>query len=83
MSQLAPKFTEVVVSKNSLLRQEKYPEYSQTSVYNDHPWNPKIVVLKGGPCPEVIYVVNGTSKWWPLLTGGSYSEVVISLGLTV
>jgi len=24
----------------------------------------------------------GTSKWWPLLTSGRYSEVVVSSGLT-
>jgi len=34
----------------------------------------------------VIYVVKvlyGTSKWWPLLTGGRYLEVVVRSGLTV
>ncbi len=30
----------------------------------------------------VIKVLNGTTKWWSLLTGGRYSEVVVSSGLT-
>jgi len=40
-------------------------------VHKDHPWAPKIGVQ------------NGISKWWSLLAGGRYSEVVISSGLTV
>jgi hypothetical protein len=42
--------------------------------------------LTGVRCSEVIYVAKAvieTSKWWLLWTGGCYSEVVVSSGLTV
>ncbi len=36
-------------------------------MYNDHPWDPKIVVVADrGYCSEVIYVLtvpNGNTKW--------------------
>ena len=41
----------------------------------------QVVVVK-----RVIYVIkvqNGTSKLWPLMPGGRYSEVVVSSGMTV
>ncbi len=44
------------------------------------------LLFGGGRCSEVIYGVKvyyETSRWWPLLTDGCYSEVVVSTGLTV
>jgi hypothetical protein len=39
-------------------------------VYNDHPWDPKIVaLLTGSCCVEVVYIIKieiGLLKWWPL-----------------
>jgi hypothetical protein len=41
--------------------------------------------LTGGRCSEVDLVLKllGRDLEWPLLTGGRYSEVVVSTGLTV
>jgi len=41
--------------------------------------------LTGGRCSEVVLVLKllGRDLGWSLLTGGCYSEVVVSTGLTV
>jgi hypothetical protein len=47
---------------------------------------PLLTGVTGGRCSEVIYVIKasqGTKKWWSLWTGGRYSEMVVSSGLSV
>ncbi len=55
-------------------------------VYNDHSWDPKILpLLTSGCCSEdSLFSKSGKydSKKWSLKTGGRYSEVVVSSGLT-
>ena len=41
------------------------------------------VVLVQRSFNYVVKVKNGTTKFWSLLAGGRYSEVVVSSGLTV
>ncbi len=57
------------------------------AVYNDHPWDPKIVAVVDKWSLFRGHLHNkfgtGTSKLWSLLTGGHYLEVVVSSGLTV
>ncbi len=51
-------------------------------VYNDHPWDPKTVAVvdrwllfRGNLCDKSRI---WTLQWWPLWTGGRYSEVVVN-----
>ncbi len=60
--------------------------YNQTCVQQPLMEPQKWSLLTGGCCLEVIYkirVQNGTYKWWLLQNGGRYSQVVVSLSLTV
>ena len=91
---IALKYLSVV---NKYHRQFFYPSplltHAQSKVYNNHPQDPKIVVVvdrwslyRGHCCntnskrdPKKVVVVGR----WPLFGGGRYSEVVVSSGLTV
>jgi hypothetical protein len=62
--------------------------YSQT-VYNGHPWDPKKRPLfrggrySEGPPIKLVWIWDVWGSGWPLLTGGGYSEVAVSTGMTV
>ncbi len=78
---------------NFLLYLNKKPHTSKSEmntvkpVYNDHNRDPKIVAVVGRWSLFRGRLCNKGSKWdhkwWSLQTGGRYSEVVVSSGLTV
>jgi len=77
-------FFAIIISINNVSRHFKY---SQVCVQRPH-MGPE----NSGRCLQVVVVQrylyaikahNGTTKWWSLLAGGRYSEVVVSSGLTV
>ncbi len=58
-------------------------------VYNGHPWDPqKGPLFRGGRYSEgtpikLVWIWDVWGSGWPLLTGGRYSEVAVSTGLTL